>query len=115
MSICITADSAYINGRTGEYFGRSKYFIFIDPDTGEFDVAQNSAACMSNAGVRAAGLVLRNRPSAVVTGRIGKNALKALRKAGIAVFISGNTTVSEALDKYKAGKLETIDGDPEER
>jgi predicted Fe-Mo cluster-binding NifX family protein len=50
MSICITADSAYIDGKTGEFFGRCKYFIFIEPEN--------------------------YRPSAIVTGRIGKNARK---------------------------------------
>jgi predicted Fe-Mo cluster-binding NifX family protein len=111
MSICITADSAYFDGRTGEFFGRSKYFIFIDPETDAFEIVQNTVACMNNAGVRAAGEVLKHKSSAVVTGRIGKNALKALRKAGIAVLISENTTVREALDRYRAGKLKKLNGD----
>jgi predicted Fe-Mo cluster-binding NifX family protein len=105
MSICITADTAYISGRTCEYFGRCKYFIFIEPDTGRHEIVQNTDACLNNAGIRAAKKVLEHRPSAIVTGRIGKNALHALRQAGIAVFISGNTTVREALDSYRAGKL----------
>lgn len=108
MSICITADSAYIDGRTGQFFGRCKYFIFIDLETDKLEIVQNTVASLNNAGVRAAGEVLKHKPSAVVTGGIGKNALKALRKAGIAVLISENSTVREALGRYRAGKLEKL-------
>lgn len=108
MSICITADRAYIDDNVSEFFGRCKNFIFIDPGTGELDIVPNTAAYLNNAGLRAAYDILRHKPSAVITGRIGKNALKALRKAGIEVLKAKNMTIREALELYKSGKLEKI-------
>jgi len=106
MNICITAASAYIDSKVSEFFGRCKNFIFIDPQTDEFDIVPNTAACMNNAGTRAAADVIKHKPSAMITGRIGKNAMGALRKAGIEVLLSQNATVREALDLYRSGKLE---------
>jgi predicted Fe-Mo cluster-binding NifX family protein len=109
MSICITADSAYTDGKTSEFFGRCRYFIFVSPETGGVEVVQNAAASMSNAGVRAAASVIRHQPSAIVTGSIGKNALRALKKAGVKVFTTEIATVAKALDLFLAGKLEKAD------
>jgi predicted Fe-Mo cluster-binding NifX family protein len=106
MRICITADRAYIDGKVSEFFGRCKYFMFIDPETSELDIAPNTAACLNNAGIRAADDVIKHKPSAVITGRIGKNAMRALRKAGIEVLMPKNATVREALELFKSGKLE---------
>jgi predicted Fe-Mo cluster-binding NifX family protein len=108
MSICIMADNAYTDGKMSEFFGRCKYFMFIDPETGELDIAPNTAACLNNAGTRTAADVAKHKPSAVITSRIGKNALKALRKAGIEVFTVKNKTVREALELYRSGKLEKL-------
>ncbi len=106
MRICIMADRAYIDGKVSEFFGRCKNFFFIDPGTGEFDVLPNAYAGWSNAGMRAAASVVEHKPSAIVTGRIGKNALKALRKAGVEVLTARGSTVREALELFKSGKLE---------
>jgi len=106
MRICITADRAYIDGKVSEFFGRCKNFFFIDPETGEFDVLPNTYAGWNNAGVRAAAGVVEHKPSAIITGRIGKNALKALRKASIDVLMARDATVREALAMFKSGKLE---------
>jgi predicted Fe-Mo cluster-binding NifX family protein len=106
MSICITADRAYIDNKVSGFFGRCKNFIIIDPETSEFDILPNTAAGLGNAGTRAAAAVIRHDPSAIITGRIGKNALKALQKAGIKVLMVKNATVREALELYKSGELE---------
>jgi predicted Fe-Mo cluster-binding NifX family protein len=108
VKICITAASAYVDGKVSELFGRCKNFIFIDPETGELEILPNTTACFSNAGVRAAVKVIEHKPSAIVTGRIGKNASAALRKAGVEVLLIGNATVREALELYRSGKLEKV-------
>ncbi|BAI60602.1 conserved hypothetical protein [Methanocella paludicola SANAE] len=108
MSICITADGAYINGKVSEFFGRCKNFMLIDLETGELDIVPNMAAYLNNAGLRAAADIIKHKPSAVIAGRIGKNALKALRKAGIEVLMAKNMTIREALEQYRSGKLEKL-------
>jgi predicted Fe-Mo cluster-binding NifX family protein len=109
MVICITAASAYIDGKVSEFFGRCKNFIFIDPKTNEFDIVPNTAACLDNAGIRAAADMIKYESSAIITCHIGKNAMKAMRKAGIEMLMTKNTTVREALELYRCGKLEKLD------
>jgi predicted Fe-Mo cluster-binding NifX family protein len=106
MKICVTAASAYIDGKVSELFGRCKNFMFVDTKTGELEILPNTSACFNNAGVRAAAGVIKHKPSAIVTGRIGKNASAALRKAGVEVLLIGDATVREALELYMSGKLE---------
>jgi predicted Fe-Mo cluster-binding NifX family protein len=109
MIVCITAASAGLESRVDELFGHCKYFIFIDTGTMDFDVVPNTAAVFSNAGIRAADIITRRAPSAVLLRSIGKKAAKSLRKAGIEVFRCNDTTVSEALASFNAGTLERID------
>jgi len=106
MSICIAADGDYIKGKVSEFFGRCKNFLFIDLETGGLDIVPNTAACLNNAGLRAASEIIKHRPSAVIAGRVGKNALNALRKAGIEVLTANNMTIREALELYTSGNLE---------
>lgn len=105
MAICITSDSGDVGGKVGELFGRCKSFIFIDMETEEVAIVPNTAACLGHAGLRAASDVLVHKPSAVITGGIGKNASRALRRAGIEVLTAKNMAASEALDLYRSGKL----------
>jgi predicted Fe-Mo cluster-binding NifX family protein len=108
MSLCIAADSIDANSKVSEFFARSKYFFFIDPATEEYDIRQNRAMYSGGAGPIAVGQVLRHKPSAIIAGRIGSKAVRALRKSGVAVFEVKNITVGEALGLYKSGELQAI-------
>ena len=110
MEICITAVSNNLDDAVDRRFGRCKFFIFIDPVTMKFEAVPNPAAGESGgAGINAATLVLTHRPSAVITGLIGDNALKVLQASNTRVFSCENMSVREAVNVYSSGKLNSVD------
>lgn len=44
MRVAITAGGTALEARVDERFGRCRYFVFVDLDSGGVDVAENSAA-----------------------------------------------------------------------
>jgi predicted Fe-Mo cluster-binding NifX family protein len=46
--------------------------------------------------------------NAVITGNAGPNAFRTLNAAKIKVFLTEKQTIQEAIDSFKAGKLEEV-------
>ena len=92
-------------------FGRARYFLLADPETGEATVhnnAQNLNAAQG-AGIQAAETVSRLGAEAVITGNVGPKAFRTLHAGNIKVYLSGPCTVEEAIRRFKAGELKTAD------
>jgi len=110
MDICITATSDNLDGMMDERFGRCKYFIFVDPVTMKYRAVPNTSINESSgAGIASATTVLKNSPSAIITGLIGGNAMEVLKAANARVYTCQNRTVREAVGMYNEGKLESIE------
>ena len=100
-------------GRTGKdmvhpRFGRAKYFVVVDTESGEelaLDNTQNVDA-MQGAGVQAAQRVAGLEPAYVITGHCGPKAFAVLRAAGIPVILGAEGTVRVAVERLKRGELE---------
>ena len=60
------------------------------------------------AGIAAAQFVLREGASAVLTGNVGPNAMQVLAAAGVPVYSAGDRSVSEAVDAFRQGELQTL-------
>ena len=45
---------------------------------------------------------------AVITGNVGPNAFRVLSAAGVRIFLTEQQTVQDAIDLFKAGKLEEV-------
>lgn len=111
MNVCVTSEGTDLDSPVDPRFGRARYFILYDDESGEFqtvDNAQNLNAA-SGAGVQAATNVGETGAEHVVTGHIGPRALKALQAAGIQVYVGAEGTVQEAIDAFLAGELEAAD------
>ncbi|MBN2621443.1 NifB/NifX family molybdenum-iron cluster-binding protein [candidate division WOR-3 bacterium] len=109
MKICITAQGNTLEGNVDPRFGRCQYFIFTDPDTGEFEAVQNpNVEAMGGAGVQSGQFVAQKEVKAVLTGNVGPNAFETLKAAGIDVITGVSGVVKEVIDKYKAGELKPI-------
>lgn len=116
MEICITATSDNLDCMVDERFGRCKFFIFADPATMSFQAVPNPAASESGgAGIKAATLVLKHAPAAIITGLIGGNALEVLQAANARTYTCKNMSVREAVEMYTAGRLNSIDAPNNER
>ena len=80
-------------------------------ENGSFEIidnAQNLGAAQG-AGIQSAETLLRAGADALVTGHCGPKAFRVLSAAGVAVYNTTVATVQEALNAYKAGKLEPAD------
>jgi predicted Fe-Mo cluster-binding NifX family protein len=87
-------------------FGRCHYCMVIDPDTLLFDVKENPFRTSSRgAGIQAAQWMADQCIKIIIAVRVGPNALKVLKKAGITVITGIKGEIREAVETYRAGKL----------
>src|SRR4030066_897247 len=111
MKIAISSTGKYLDLQIDPRFGRCQYFIFLDPETMEFEAAENQGlAAMGGAGVQAAQLVVQKGVNALITGNLGPNAASALSASGIKVYLVPGGTVKEVIEGYKAGNLREASG-----
>jgi len=107
MKIAISAQGKDTSSQTDPRFGRAKYFIVVDSETGAFvahDNAQNLNA-PQGAGIQAAKNISDFGAKVVVSGNVGPKAFAALSSAGIEVYTGAMGSVLEALNAFKAGTL----------
>jgi predicted Fe-Mo cluster-binding NifX family protein len=111
MKIAISATGKDLDSKIDPRFGRCQYFIFLDPETMEFEGVENQgSAAMGGAGVQAAQLVVQKGVNALITGNLGPNAASALSASGIKVYLVPGGTVKEVAEAYKTGTLKEISG-----
>jgi len=109
MKIAITATGADLQAQVDPRFGRTQYFIIVDPETMEFEAIENSSLSAAHgAGIQSGQLMSSNDVSAVITGSVGPNAFQTLTAAGIKIFQSPRGTVEQAVEAYKNGKLQPV-------
>ena len=108
MKIVITAQGQDLSGQLDQRFGRAKWLIAVDTDTDQFEAHDNTVSlnAASGAGIQTAQNVANLGAEAVITGNMGPNAIKTLSAAGVKAFLSKASTVREALDLFKEGKLQ---------
>jgi predicted Fe-Mo cluster-binding NifX family protein len=107
VKIIITSEGTSLESPVDPRFGRAKYFVLVDTDTGEFsthDNAQNLNA-PQGAGIQAAQTSARLGAAAVLTGHVGPKAFTTLQAANVTVYTGVSGTVKEAIEQFKCGKL----------
>jgi predicted Fe-Mo cluster-binding NifX family protein len=110
MRVAITSQGAEMSSATDPRFGRAKFFVVADMETGAVeahDNAQNLNAAQG-AGIQAAQNVANLGVEAVVTGNVGPKAFATLRAGNIDVCIGAAGSVEHALEQFKAGELECV-------
>ena len=112
MKLAVSASGDNLDAPVDPRFGRAPYFIIVDTDTWEYEVVSNQQNLQApqGAGIQAASMVARYKPSAVLTGNCGPKAFQTLRAAGIAVVVQVGGTVREAVQNYLDGKLKPTSG-----
>src|SRR4030042_460274 len=106
MKVAVSATGKDLNCQIHLRFGRSQYFIFIDPETMEFEVFENEGLMASGgAGVQAAQLIVQKGAEALITGNLGPNAASALLASGIKAYLVPGGTVRDTIEAYKSGSL----------
>jgi predicted Fe-Mo cluster-binding NifX family protein len=110
MKVVVTAQGTGLDSPVDPRFGRARYFVLVDTDSGEHaghDNAQNLNA-PQGAGIQAAQTVARLGAEAVLTGHVGPKAFATLRAAGIAIYAGASGTVREAIDGLTSGRLQPV-------
>lgn len=111
MKIAISAAGQELESAIDPRFGRCSFFLVVDSDTKEFEVfANESVAATGGAGVKAAQFVAGLDVEAVLTSNIGPNAFEVLNAAGMEIMTCSEGTVNAAIEDYKAGKLNNVQG-----
>jgi len=111
MKIAISSTGKDLHAQIDPRFGRCQYFIFVDPETMDFEVSENEGLMASGgAGVQAAQLIVQKGAKALITGNLGPNAAQALSASGIKVYLVPKGTVKEVAEAYKSGILKEASG-----
>ncbi len=111
MKIAISSTGKSLDSQIDPRFGRCQYFIFVDPETMEFEAFDNEGLmAMGGAGVQAAEFIVNKGAKALITGNLGPNAATALSSSGVKVLLVSGKTVREAVEEFKSGKLEEVSG-----
>ncbi len=108
MKIVITAEGPNMESPVDPRFGRAKYFLLVDSETGDFtahDNARNLNAAQG-AGIQAAQNVVQLGAEAVLTGNVGPKAFATLQAGEVAIYTGAAGTAREALDQWRANKLQ---------
>lgn len=110
MKIAITLkENAGIDSMVSPIFGRCPYYMFIDPDTKEFTIEENTAVNESGgAGIKAAQFMVDRKASAVISGDVGPKAASVLLSEGIAIYQHQGKTAADTLEAYLEKRLEQL-------
>lgn len=109
MKIAVTSTGNTLNSPIDPRFGRCQFFVFVDPETMEFEAAENTAMMASGgAGPQAAQFIANRGAEAVLTGNVGPNAVSSLAAAGIKIFVGATGTVRETINLFKNGQLQAV-------
>ena len=107
MKIAVTSQGTDLDAAVDPRFGRARFFLVVDTDSGEAEVVDNATNlnAAQGAGIQAARQVAELGVSAVLTGHVGPKAFATLRAAGVPVHTGAQGTVREAVAAFKAGTL----------
>jgi predicted Fe-Mo cluster-binding NifX family protein len=109
MKIAVTAQSDNLDAELSPFFGRAPHFVFVHPETMEFEACSNPGlTARGGAGIQAAQFVVQHEVASVVTGNVGPNAYGVLQAANVPIYLAGPGTVRQAIDRFKAGGLQPL-------
>jgi predicted Fe-Mo cluster-binding NifX family protein len=107
MKIAVSATGPSLDAEVDPRFGRCQYFIIVDPETMQFEALENSNAMAGGgAGISTGQMIAGKGVEAVLTGNCGPNAYQVLSAAGLRVITGVSGKVQDAVQSYKAGKLQ---------
>ncbi|MBN2131387.1 MAG: NifB/NifX family molybdenum-iron cluster-binding protein [Sedimentisphaerales bacterium] len=111
MKIAVTAQGNELESPVDPRFGRAKYFVVVDTETGEFTAVDNTQNlnAAQGAGIQAGRNVVELDVQAVLTGHVGPKAFATLLAGGVQVYPGATGTVAQAIEQFKSGALTPAD------
>ncbi len=110
MKVVITSLGQDLESALDGRFGRARWFIVADSDSGEYEAVDNSENLQAahGAGVQAAQKVVSLGAQAVISGNFGPHAIEILQAAKIKTYRADGGTVGDALAALKNNQLEEV-------
>ncbi len=110
MKVAVTATEKEMTGKVDERFGRAHWLMVVDTETGEFSAHDNQVNlnAVQGAGIQTSQNIANLGVEAVITSNVGPNAFRTLSAAGIKIYQAGKTTVEQAIEDFKTGKLQEV-------
>ena len=109
MRIAITTTGPGWDAEVDPRFGRTPGFAVVDLDAVEgallYIENNQDTQAQQGAGIQATETMVRAGVGFVLTGHVGPKAFRALRAAGVEVFLGIYGTARQALDDYRNGAL----------
>jgi len=107
MKLAITSTGPDLSSTLDPRFGRARYLLMVDMPFRTVQSVDNhlSMSAAEGAGVQAAQNVIDNRAEALITGHCGPKAFRALKAAGVEVYLAPQGTVTETLDRFDHGQF----------
>lgn len=111
MKIAVSSRGTELTSEVDPRFGRASYILVIDTETSQFEALDNgvNANAFKGAGIQAATMVCDKGAKVLMTGYCGPKAFQVLEAAGIKVVNDVGGTVSDAVARFKAGKVDYSD------
>ena len=111
MKVAVTSQGEELSSEVDLRFGRAKWLIVVDTQTGKSEAHDNAVNlnATQGAGIQTGQNISNLGVDAVVTGNIGPNAFRTLNAAGVRIFLAEKQTVDEAINTLKAGGLNEVD------
>ena len=108
MRLAITSTGKELDSNLDPRFGRTAYFIVVDPETMAFEVVENSQNLNlpQGAGIQAGKTIADNKVDVLITGHCGPKAFNVLQKAGVKVMTGAGGLVTDAIAQFNNGELE---------
>lgn len=111
MKIAVSSLGPELSSEVDPRFGRCRYLIFFDDQSGDWEAVPNSnIEASGGAGIRTAQTVLDRGGQAVITGNIGPNAMEVLAGSGASVYTGAGGTVESVLQRFREGGLTQASG-----
>jgi predicted Fe-Mo cluster-binding NifX family protein len=106
-NIAVSANGKHLEAQVGPLFGRSRFFILVDPDTLEWETLDNLASLGNSQGIglMTAQSLERKNIRTVLTGSCGPKAFEELQAAGIEVILNAKGTIRQAVASFMNGEL----------
>ena len=107
MKVGISSSGTTFESNVGPRFGKCRYFIIYDTDSGIFSYIENQERqVIEGGGIKVAHMISDMEVDSVITGNIGPNAYGVLSSDLIEVYSGVTGTVENAINRFKNDELE---------
>jgi predicted Fe-Mo cluster-binding NifX family protein len=106
MKICLpTHDDRGFDARLSDHFGSAPFLTFVDTGSGACEVLANPGRCHEPGDCHPVAELGARAVRAVVCRGLGRRALEGLRRSGLEVFVTRETTARGAVEAFARGRL----------